>query len=404
MRILVASFWCPFPPDNGSRLRAYHLIRQLARQGHQLRLLTLTQPETDLQAAREAMAALCTGGVEFFPSRLVFRPHTARALIGFLTPRPRHLLELFQPDFAAAVAQECHSGGFDAVLALELGTAHYVPADAPIPCVLDQLEVSPFQKAVLEAPSPRERLRRSLTLIKLRVHIRDLGRRYALWTAVSEAEVQAIKSLAGNAAPPLEVLANGVDLEGNAYAPEAAYENNTLVYNGALSFSANEDAVRWFAAEILPILQQSVPSLRLRVTGRNDGLVAADPLRAMPGVTLTGFLQDVRPAIQSALACVVPLRQGGGTRLKILEAMALGVPVVATSRGAEGITATPGRDILIADTPAAFAEAVLSLRNDPARRASLGAAGRCLVEAHYGWDALGSQLDRSLCALVQGRK
>ena len=348
MRLLVVSFWCPDPSDNGSRLRARHLIRQLARRGHEIRLLALAQRETDLAAARENLAPLCAGGVTLFPSRF-FRPGTARALAGFFTPRPRHLLDMHQPDFAEAVARECRSGGHDAVLALELGAAHYVPADAPVPCVLDQLEVSPFVNAVREAGSARARLRRSLTLSKLRAHLRALARQYALWTVVSDAEARAVRALVGPAAPPLQVLPNGVDLEGNAHDPRAPYDPDGLVYNGAPAFWANADAVRWFAEAILPIIRRGRPDARLRVTGRSDTLAPDDPLRHAPGVTLTGFLDDVRPAVRGAAVCVVPLRQGGGTRLKILEAMALGVPVVSTARGAEGLGAEDGRDILIAD-------------------------------------------------------
>ncbi len=402
-RLLVVSFWCPDPPDNGSRLRALHLMRQLARRGHEIRLLSLAQRETDMDAARVNLAPLCPRGVTLFPSRF-FRPGTARALAGFLSPRPRHLLDTHQPDFARAVARECRSGGHDAVLALELGAAHYVPADTPAPCVLDQLEVSPFVKAVREAATPRARLRRSLTLHKLRGHLRGLARRYALWTVASEAEARAVRDLVGPAAPPLQVLPNGVDLDENVPEPHAHYDPDGLVYNGAPSFAANADAARWFAEAILPIIQRQRPAARLTVTGRCDTLGTDDALRHAPGVTLTGFLEDVRPAVRGAAACVVPLRQGGGTRLKILEAMALGVPVVSTARGAEGLGVTDGEDILLADDPAAFAAAALRLMGDSALRARLGAAGRRLVESRYGWDALAEPLDAALRSLVGQRE
>jgi glycosyltransferase involved in cell wall biosynthesis len=402
-RLLVVSFWCPDPPDNGSRLRALHLIRQLARRGHEIRLLALAQRETEIEAARANLAPLCPRGVALFPSRF-FRPGTARALAGFLSPRPRHLLDTHQPDFAGAVARECRSGSHDAVLVLELGAAHYIPADAGAPCVLDQLEVSPFVKAVREAASPRARLRRSLTLHKLRGHLRALGRRYALWTVVSEAEAQAVRDLAGGAAPPVRVLPNGVDLEANAPDTQAPYDADTLVYNGAPAFAANADAVRWFAEAILPLIRQERPDVCLRVTGRCDTVPPGDVLRHTPGLTLTGFLDDVRPTVRGAAACVVPLRQGGGTRLKILEAMALGVPVVSTARGAEGLGATGGEDILLADDPAAFAAAALRLMEDAPLRARLGMAGRGLVEARYGWDALAGPLDDALTALSRHRR
>ena len=400
MKLLVVSSWCPFPADNGSRLRIYHLLRQLARRGHRIKLLALAQEDSDLAAARADLEPLCTLGVELFPARF-FRPDTAKALLGFFSPRPRHLLDTHQEDAARAVARECRGGGYDVVLAMQLGVAHYVPRDTPASCVLEEIEVSGFLKAVREAGSAPARARRALTLAKLRTHVATLARQYALWTAVSEAEAQAVRALVGLAAPPIRVLPNGVDLDGNAFDAAAPYDPDGLIYNGALSFSANLDAVRWFAEAILPIIQAERPGVRLRVTGRNDALPADDPLRDRQGIELTGYLKDVRPAVRGAAACVAPLRQGGGTRLKILEAMALGTPVVATPRGIEGIAATDGEDVLLADTPAAFAAATWRLMADPALRARVGAAGRRLAESRYGWDALGDSLESLLQSLIK---
>lgn len=399
MKLLVVSFWCPYPADNGSRLRAYHLLRELSRRGHEIRLLALAQEDSDLAAARAGLSPLCLRGVELFASRF-FRPGTAKALLGFFSPRPRHLLDTHQEEAARSIARECRSGDHDLALALELGVAHYLPPGAGTPLVLDQLEVSRFVKDAHEARSPQARLRRGLTLAKLRLHLRTLARQYALWTAVSEAEAREIRTLVGPTAPPIRVLPNGVDLDGNSHDPAAPYDPEGLVYNGALGFSANEDAVRWFAEAILPIIHRERPGARLRVTGRSDRLPADDPLRHQAGIELTGYLDDVRPAVRGAAVCVAPLRQGGGTRLKILEAMALGTPVVATTRGAEGIAAEDGRTILIADTAAEFAAAALRLMGDAALRAQIGAAARRLVESQYGWGAIGAGLEASLMSLT----
>ena len=399
MKLLMLSSWCPYPPDNGSRLRIYHLTRELARRGHEIKMLALGQEDSDRAAARAGLSPLCALGVEVFPSRF-FRPGTAKALLGFLSPRPRHLLDTHQAEAAQAIARECRSGEYDAVLAMELGVAHYVPRDTRTPCLLDQIEVSGFLKTVREADTARARLRRGLTLTKVRTHVASLGRQYALWTPVSEAEAQAVRELIGSSAPPLQVLPNGVDLDGNAFDPAAPYDPEGLIYNGALSFSANLDAVRWFTKAILPIIQQERPAARLRVTGRDGSLPSDDPLRRQSGVELTGYLDDVRPAVRGAAVCVAPLRQGQGTRLKILEAMALGTPVVATARGAEGIAATPGQEILVADEPAEFAAATLRLMSDRTLRARIGAAGRRLVERRYGWGALGAQLESALASLI----
>jgi glycosyltransferase involved in cell wall biosynthesis len=129
-----------------------------------------------------------------------------------------------------------------------------------------------------------------------------------------------------------------------------------------------------------------------------------DRLPLSEGVILTGYLNDIRPCVAQSWACVVPLRVGGGTRLKILEAMALGTPVVSTSKGAEGLEATHGDDILIADMPAEFADAVLRLLDDKALRARLAANGRRLVESRYGWEVIGEKLDQLLRKVVEGHR
>ncbi len=396
MNILVVSAWCPYPADNGSRLRAYHLIRELSAQGHALSLIALGQDDSDLAQSQGPLEELCAGGVTLFPSRF-FQSGTWRARLGFFSPKPRMLLDTFQPDAARAINRECRSGKYDVVLALEVGVAHYIPADAAVPCVLDQVEVSSFVREARETTSLKKRLRLGLMVAKFRAHVASLGPRFACWTAVSAPERDAIIQLIGpRAAPTVHVVPNGVDLEHNAPSAENNYDPNAVIYNGALSFYANRQAVEHFANDILPLMKRRRPDAHLTVTGKTDTLAPDDPLRRNASISLTGYVQDIRPVVQHAAVCVVPLRQGGGTRLKILEAMALGVPVVATPNAAEGIAAVSGEHMVVADAPADFADAVLRLMDSPAERARIAQGGRRLVEAQYGWRALGAQLAQIL--------
>ncbi len=396
MNILVVSAWCPYPADNGSRLRAYHLIRELSAQGHALTLIALGQNDSDLASAQKPLESLCAGGVTLFPSRF-FQSGTWKAKLGFFSPKPRMLLDTFQPDAARAIHQECRSSKYDVVLVLELGIAHYIPADAAAPCVLDQVEVSSFVREFRETKSLKKRLRLGLMVAKFRAHVRSLAPRFAGWTAVSAPERDAIIRLVGpRAVPGIDILPNGVDLEHNAPDGKNNYDPDAVIYNGALSFYANRQAVEHFVHDILPLIQQKRPKTYLLVTGRSDTLPPDDPLRRQGSVTLTGYVQDIRPVVQGAAVCVVPLRQGGGTRLKILEAMALGVPVVATPNAAEGIDAVSGEHMVIADAPSDFADAVLALMDTSQERIRIAQGGRRLVEAQYGWRALGAQLAQIL--------
>ncbi|MCX7856163.1 MAG: glycosyltransferase family 4 protein, partial [Anaerolineae bacterium] len=183
---------------------------------------------------------------------------------------------------------------------------------------------------------------------------------------------------------------NGVDPE-QYQGDFGPVEPDTLVFPGALTYEANFEAMRFFLGEIFPRIRQARPRATIYITGRTDG-VDLSRLPLGDGVVLTGYLPDVRPRVARSAVCIAPLTLGGGTRIKILEAMALGTPVVATSKGAEGLEVMPGRDLLIADDPEAFAAAVVRVLEDENLRAALSAAGRRLVAERYDWRVIGQQL------------
>jgi glycosyltransferase involved in cell wall biosynthesis len=163
---------------------------------------------------------------------------------------------------------------------------------------------------------------------------------------------------------------------------------NALVYNGSLTYSANYDAMRWFLAEVYPRIKAEVPGVTLTITGSTRGVDLAS-LALDDTVRLSGLVDDVRIPVAEASTCIVPIRQGGGTRLKILEAMALGTPVVATRKGAEGLDVTGGEHLLLADAPEEFARQTVELLGNPALRHVLTANARRLMEDRYDWEAIG---------------
>ena len=193
----------------------------------------------------------------------------------------------------------------------------------------------------------------------------------------------------------IAVVPNGTDLERNPFGSDPP-EPDSLIYSGALSFQSNFDAVDFFLREIFLLVQAQRPGTRLRITGGIDG-VPTQQLPQHPGVTFTGYVDDIRPLIAGSMVNIVPLRSGGGTRLKILELLALGTPVVATPKGAEGLDLIPGRDLLIAEQPAEFAQAVLSLLANPELRETLRHNGRKTVEARYDFARIGE----SFCAFAE---
>ena len=207
--------------------------------------------------------------------------------------------------------------------------------------------------------------------------------------AVSEAD----RALLAADAPSADIKAIGTGVDTEYFQPNGAMETPaTLVFTGSMDWYPNEDAILYFIERILPELRRDVPGLSVTVVGREP----SDRLRAecaAAGVNVTGTVADVRPYVVAAAVYIVPLRIGGGTRLKIFEALAMGKAVVATRVGAEGLPISPGEHFLQADNPTEFAKAVLTLLKDPARRHALGMAGRRLVEERYSWREVSRQFE-----------
>jgi glycosyltransferase involved in cell wall biosynthesis len=383
MRILVVSAWFPYPPSNGSKQRAYNLIRQLGSH-HDLTLLSFDDgPET--VAVPEALRALCAR-VE----RVAWRPfdrNTRPAYRGLLHPAPRSLVATFSPEMARRIEETLSESSYGAVVACQLTAAAYAPYWHGVPALFEEVELTTIYERFARADSLPRRLRHWLTWFKLRLYLRRLLTRFRACTVVSSHE-RALLSVAVPGFEQVEIVPNGVHLPDYG-AVAGVPEPGTLIFTGALSYAANYDAMRWFAGEALPLIRAKVPDVRLTITGD----AAGRSLAAAGGVIQTGFVADVRPLVASSWISLAPIREGGGTRVKILESMALGTPVVATSKGAEGLAVTDGTHLFLADSPALFAERVVQLLRDPSLRSRLAANARRLVATQYDWAVIGARLE-----------
>jgi len=218
-------------------------------------------------------------------------------------------------------------------------------------------------------------------------------------TAVTTLEMNEFQEL--NERLPIEVIDNGVDLNYFKADSNICPPDHSLVFTGSMDWRPNQDSIRYFMTDIHPVLLRQCPDYRITIVGRNpppDILKYND----LDAVSVTGTVDDVRPYISGAQVYIVPLRIGGGSRLKILEAMAMGKPVVSTSIGAEGLAVTPDTDILLADDPESITAKILSLFADPALRHRVGLAGRDLVERRYGWDSLSRKLEAFISRISAG--
>lgn len=385
MRVLVLSTWWPEPADNGSRMRIMHLLRHLAAR-HEVDLIACTQGPAHL-AQRDELQRICASvtAVERPGRPLRLTDH----LISVFVPEPASVRATWSVELVRAVEEATQRRRPEAVVAFEIDMAPYALRVKGAPRILEELELAYLLEHYRRQRSLYRRLRYLLTALQHRRYVARLLPAFDAVTVVSEREASLTRELARAAPVEIVVIPNGADLDDcqhYRYTPEP----DTLIYPGALTYAANFDAVSFFLTAIFPLIKRQRPAVIFRVTGHNTPEQQA-ALATYEGLVLTGYVEDVRALIARSAVEVVPLREGGGTRLKILEALALGTPVVSTSKGAEGLNLVPGQDLLIADTPADFAAAVVRLLASPDERARLSVNGRRAVAAQYDWRSIGTR-------------
>ena len=392
MKILFVSSWFPYPPSNGSRIRAYHLLRALAAQ-HQVVLLSFEDAPVE-ESAREHLAQFCERVVTV--PRAPFAANVVSARLGLFSLLPSSVVAQHSPEMEADVRRIMAEWKPNSIVAMQFYAARYA---ADIPGITKIVDVdfpmaSMLYEEYQQTRGMLRRARRYLAYQKFWRYERQLYARFDLRLVVSNADRDDLTRKLGNA-NGIAVVPNGVDVAHNA--PNLATpEPDTLVFNGALSYHANYDAMRFFLRDVFPLVQAQAPHAHLRVTGKTDE-IALDDLDLNESVTLTGFVPDIRKTVAGSWTCVAPVRVGGGTRLKILEAMALGTPVVSTAKGAAGLDALNGEQILIADAPADFAAQTVRVLREPALRNRLAVNARQLVVQKYNWTVIG----KSFCDQVR---
>ena len=400
MRILFLTPQLPYPPHQGTSLRNYNLIARLARQ-HRVSLLSLLEPEQVMDASNP-LAGLC----EWVACTPVPTRSAWLRLRQMLTSRlPDMAWRLWSPVFGEHLRRRLAESAYDVVQVEGIELARYLPlveAARPRPLIVydDHNAEWLLQKraCLADLRIPRRWPAAGYSLIqwlRLRAFEADACRRADRVVVASEADRRAVQAIAPQVVP--HVVPNGVDLAEYTHY-QGPLERYDLVFTGKMDYRPNIDAVLWFCRQVLPLIRQHRPETSLAIVGQRPHARLA-PLRSLPRVTMTGWVPDIRPYLAGAAVYIAPLRVGGGTRLKLLQAMAMGTPVVTTTLGAEGFPVQHDEHLLLADTPEQFALAVLALLDDPARRTRLARAAQAFVRASYSWEALVPQLE----ALYQPR-
>jgi glycosyltransferase involved in cell wall biosynthesis len=399
MRILWIKVGGLWPLNTGGRLRSFHIISELSR-NHPVTLLTTHGPGDDPKELAGQLPG-CERILSLpyaIPKRGSAR-FAAALLRSWLSPYPVDLWKCRISALRRDAVRLMSSAGVDVCVADFLAATPNLPLNGPVPVVFFAHNVEHVIWRRLSQNEPRL-WRRALLELEWRKMRRVEARacaRSRVTVAVSDADRACLAANAPGAT--VRAIPTGVDTY--YFTPDGIPEKPaTLVFTGSMDWFPNEDAILHFLDAILPRIRQEVPEVSLTVVGRHPTrrlLNAASEA----GVRVTGTVEDVRPYMDEAAVYVVPLRIGGGTRLKIFEALAMGKPVVSTSVGAEGLPLIPGEHFLQADHPADFARDVIALLRDPHRRRGLGIAGRRLVQERYSWSQVAREFE-SICE--EGRR
>lgn len=391
MRVAFVTARPPYPLNTGGRIRTFHLLKQISRI-HDVTLITAAEGAHDhaaLAGLRDALAGCSIKAVEVPPRRAVWRrpSQVTRMLWG---PLPYTWAGYCSRQFQDYLRTIFRDATYDLVHCDHVQVAHAFAGFDTAPRVLNahNIESVLIRRMADHAASPWRKALVAWQAAKTHQAEAEAHRGFHRSIVVSEVDQAALEQISPG--QPITVVPNGVDAD--YFQPAAVLDPSpAIVFVGSMDWLPNIDAVNVFVRRVLPRIRQDVPDATLWVVGRT-------PPRSMArgwageGVRVTGTVGDVRPYIARARLVVVPLRIAGGTRLKILEAWAMGKPVLSTAVGAEGLPAVDGENIALADSPDDMAVRAVMLLKDASTAAGLGARGRRMVEEQFTWSRVAGRL------------
>ena len=391
---MPASNEFPLPVNNGHRMRLWSFLRAFANLGHELTILSLAE-ESDLHTDLSPMEGIANR-IERVPhvlKRLAASGDYFGRLRSLFAPTPYGLQRFVCAEMRSRIEDCMNKRPPDIIVCDTVFSAVNLP-ETETPIVVNNPDV---EFMILE------RFLKFQRNAAIRWYVRQEANKVRRWeTAICRrAQVcmvcsQHDKEILSVLAPQthLALVPNIIDTE--YYLPRYENEKDVLIFQGGMDWFPNRDAVEFFLEQIFPLLRHEIPDLEFIVAGRNPSPELLSRFGSIRGVYFTGTVPDMRPYLARAAVCVVPLRMGSGTRLKILEAAASGKAIVSTRLGAEGLDFLSGSEIMLADTPEEFAAAVKLLLIDPKRRISMAKAARQLVENRYSFANLTKTIAEAL--------
>jgi sugar transferase (PEP-CTERM/EpsH1 system associated) len=390
-RVLFLAHLLPFPPDGGAKIKSYYTLKALSV-AYDVTLVSFIRSDEEKEFLDE-LRPFCVGGIQTI---MIERSKTknitdaAAALVGrqsFIVARDR------VPEMQKAVIDRLQNQRYSAVHIDHLQMAQYVlPRRTGAHLLLDHHNVeSIIIKRLAETTTNRwHRIYANQEWPKLEKYEVDICKQCDHVFTVTEEDASILRGID----PSLtNISAIPIGVDGEYFTPvERSPGSKTLLSIGTMSWQPNVDAIIWFHDRIYPMIKEKVPDVRLNIVGNNPSEAIRGLTLTDKSVTVSGYVEDVRPSAVDCAAFIVPLLSGSGMRVKILNAMSMALPVVSTRIGAEGIAATDGKDIFIANSPENFSRYCIQLLNEPKLGAAVGSAGHVLVDTRYSWRAINRRL------------
>lgn len=386
MNILFICHRFPYPPVGGAKVRAFHMIRHLSEQGHKVTVCSLARSQDEVEEGR-GIAPFCEG----FEMATVRTPVQVLRMVASLpTPGSASEAYFFSPELEQRIKRLIDSRNWDLIIVHCSSVARYVEDVTHIPKLLDYCDMD-SQKWLEYVRYKRFPVSVGYWLEgrKILAAEKRIARKFDLGAVATVAEQQTLDSFGTGVLS--DWFPNGVDTA--FFVPSAQpYEASTISFIGRMDYYPNEECMTTFCHQTLPLLRAARPDIQLIIVGAEPS-PGVRKLAELPGVTVTGSVPDVRPYVWRSALTVAPLNIARGTQNKILEAMAMGVPVVTSSIAAGGVDAEDEAHFLVADTPDDYARAILRILSSPEERQRLSHAGRERMLSHHTWERAMARLD-----------
>jgi glycosyltransferase involved in cell wall biosynthesis len=392
MKILWVNQNFLHPTTKGGQIRTLETLRQLHRR-HEIHYVALEHPGAPEGPARAG--EYCTRA---YPCRHRAAGKNSPALLlelaaGLFRSLPVTIRRYYSADMAHQLAADLLRRDFDRVVCDFLSPAPHFPGMRDVILFQHNVETMIWRRRAEQAPDPLRRAYLRLQAERMFAYERRICRESGLVLAVSEDDAQLMRTMFG--AARVAAVPTGVDLDYFAPPPDTP-AGTDLVFVGSMDWTPNIDGTSFFVHEILPLIRRRRPECSLTIAGRSPTPKMNALAQQDPRIRLTGTVPDVRPHLWGASISIVPLRIGGGTRLKIYESMAARIPVVSTAIGAEGLPVRQDEHLLLADQPEAFAQACLTLLEDPGRRRQLAETAWTFVASSFSWERVARQFEQLL--------